>query len=371
LRVAGGQQMLVDLVAALKENGLPVIVGIPPQSALAELLDTHGIPFITNAAQSASYLVPKGLKYYSNIIKGFFQMTKFLKTNEIPVLYANTFLAALVGVIAGRLRKLPVVFCDHDIGIHRFFSGIVIRLCEKVIVVSGATALKYPPKYKDKIIILFNGIDPSVYTPGKSKLRNQIFRDDDVIVIGYAGRISALKGVNLIPEIAMLVTMEIPAAKFWIVGDPFLKQDEGFLQELRNEIQRRALQQTIILSDFQKDIIDVIRGFDMLILPSEQESFGRILIEAMAIEKPVISTRCGGPEEIILDHKTGFLIPGRNAVSMSEKIIHLCKNKELMHTIGKSGRQHVINNYSLGAQVNKFLEIHNTIVAMHNHTNDL
>ncbi|OGL43033.1 MAG: hypothetical protein A2161_01190 [Candidatus Schekmanbacteria bacterium RBG_13_48_7] len=352
---------MLQLLSALKNRQLDVIAGIHSKSALVEALEEKGIPWIDTSIHSVSYNLNSGPRYYIGLLKGFFKLIKFLHFDNISMIYANTFITALLGVIAGRIRGIPVIFYDHDINSHRFFSKIVTRFCHHILAVSKAAAAKYSNKENKKLTIIYNGIDTAKFTPGKSKLGSQLFGKKPSLVVGYAGRISAIKGVNLIPALAKIVIEKVPAAKFWIVGDPFLKQDEGLLDLLETEMIQLGLKDHIVFSGFQKDIIDVIRGFDILIFPPKKDTFPTILLEAMAVEKPVVSTNWSGAEEIIQDGETGFLVPVGNSQAMAEKIINLLENEEIRHLMGQKARKYVINKFSMNQQIDNFLLIHNSI----------
>ena len=209
---------------------------------------------------------------------------------------------------------------------------------------------------------MFLELDPEIFYPADSVLRKQVFNGDDVLIIGYAGRISDTKGVHLIPAVAGRVIPKFPNARFWIVGEPFLQQDNGILEKIHEETVQRGLEKHIVFSGFQNNMVDVIRGFDILILPSRNEPFGRILVEAMAVEKPVIASRCGGPLEIVTDGVTGFLVPVQDIEAIADRIVSLLDDRDLRNAMGKKGRKHVRRSFSLDQHLDEFLRIHNNLI---------
>ena len=91
---------------------------------------------------------------------------------------------------------------------------------------------------------------------------------------------------------------------------------------------------------------ELLAGIDILVVSSEQESFGLTIIEALAMETPVVSTRCGGPEEIIKDGATGLLVKVKDNVDMAKAIIHLLNDPPFASNIGVAGRQDVLSRFS-------------------------
>jgi glycosyltransferase involved in cell wall biosynthesis len=77
------------------------------------------------------------------------------------------------------------------------------------------------------------------------------------------------------------------------------------------------------------------------VISSEQESFGLTAIEALAMETPVVATRCGGPEEILVDGETGLLVPVKDPCALADAIVRLLMDPELARRMGKKGRIHI------------------------------
>ena len=96
---------------------------------------------------------------------------------------------------------------------------------------------------------------------------------------------------------------------------------------------------------------------DIIVIASEQEAFGRVVIEAMALKKAIVATRCGGPEEIITDGVTGFLVPVRDAASMANRIMALAMNPELRRRVGVEGFETVDRKFSVKAYTKNLQQI--------------
>jgi glycosyltransferase involved in cell wall biosynthesis len=92
---------------------------------------------------------------------------------------------------------------------------------------------------------------------------------------------------------------------------------------------------------------------DLIIMPSLSEAFGRILIEAMACEKPVVATNVGGIPEIVEDGKTGLLVPPADEKSIADAAIKLLSDKPLADSLAAAGRESIEKNFNILDQVQK------------------
>ena len=105
-------------------------------------------------------------------------------------------------------------------------------------------------------------------------------------------------------------------------------------------------------------------SFDIFVLPSRSEGFGRVNLEAMAMGKPVISTNVGGIPEVVLDGVTGILVPPGNSKDLAHAIMRLLNDYELRESIGKQGRRRVEEHFTLQAHAQRIEEIYGEVLRM-------
>src|SRR5208283_2427341 len=141
------------------------------------------------------------------------------------------------------------------------------------------------------------------------------------------------KGVPTFLEAAATFLARRPAgARFAVYGDG----PAEYREELCSLIRRYNLENCCSLRPKQ-DAAPVYRGCWAAIVPSEFEPFSMVAIEAMSYAKPVIATRCGGPEDIVEDEKTGFLVPIGNSDALAERMIRLTDDPALARRMGMAG----------------------------------
>src|SRR6185295_9323300 len=95
-----------------------------------------------------------------------------------------------------------------------------------------------------------------------------------------------------------------------------------------------------------KEMRDKLRTLDVFVVPSHQEGLCIAALEAMACGCPVVSTRCGGPEEFVLDDETGFLV-GSDPTEMADAILRILSAPKLRQRLGTAAREKVVRDYSL------------------------
>ena len=113
----------------------------------------------------------------------------------------------------------------------------------------------------------------------------------------------------------------------------------------------------------QPKIVDYLSASDVLLLPSEQESFGLAALEAMACEVPVIASRVGGLPEVVTDGETGFLSAVGDVAKMAADAARLLTNPELRRKLGRSARESAVSRYRTDIVIPQYIEFYERVLA--------
>ncbi|RLG67242.1 MAG: hypothetical protein DRO11_10360, partial [Methanobacteriota archaeon] len=150
----------------------------------------------------------------------------------------------------------------------------------------------------------------------------------------------------LIRAMRRIVRMN-PYVRLDIVGDASGKK-ERYLNYLKSLLQRYSLNYYVRFLGYRSDVEDILRRASVLVVPSVvEESFGRVIIEAMAVGVPVIATKVGAFPEIIEHRKNGFLVPPRDDEAIKETIMECLGNRRLVEKIVINARRKVEKEYVL------------------------
>lgn len=212
---------------------------------------------------------------------------------------------------------------------------------------------------EENIDIIPHGIDINLFKPSDPSELIQKYNLLNKKIILYVGRLFKGKRIDILVNAFLLLKDEIPKAILIIAGG-----DYGYKTTLENLIKKYNLQKRVILLGFvPKNELSMIYSMaNAVVIPSKSETFGNVVVEANACEKPVIASNHWGPKEIILDGKTGFLIEFEDVETMKEKIVYLLEDENRQLQMGKYAREHVKKNYSWEINAKKHYELYKKLL---------
>ncbi len=257
-----------------------------------------------------------------------------------PVLiHTNTLKAHIIGCIASKIARTQCIIHMRDILTgHKLYMALISMFSTKIIAISEA--VKKNIRYSKEVYVVYNGIAVD------NKRDNR--RMGDTINIGTIGQLAKWKGVEYFIKAAGLLSRQhTKRFKFWVIGDAIFGDDDykRYLQDMSEEL---GLLKSIEFTGWVQSPLDLMEKLDIVVhTPIHPEPFGRVLIEAGLLNKPVVATNIGAIPEIILDGKTGLLVPPKDANAISHALTNLIKDRNLMKSMGKAGRERVKNLFSI------------------------
>ncbi len=254
------------------------------------------------------------------------------------VLHGNNLMASRVLVIVSKLLQIPCVVQLRNPSVPQR-QAWVLNLCDKIYCVSNYL--------KDHIVSKKNALKSCVVYDGfciqdYSARRPYLEKVSNVVVIGMCSRVTYQKGVHLFCELAKSYANDCNVIFRHLGGDsnPAYQYEEDIKIEYGDCVEWQS---------YSNNVSDFFSGIDLFVLPAvESEAFGRVLIEAMLAGVPCISTKCGGPQEILTDGVTGYIVDAEY-ISLKKIIDKLIKNTSMRSEIGENGRQAASQNFSIEA----------------------
>ena len=241
---------------------------------------------------------------------------------DYDVIFANSQKAFTVGALAALSARKPLIWCLHDILTAEHFSAanrkLVIALAKLtgalVVANSQATADAFVAAggQKSKVRVVYNGIDVDAYRHvTANNVTADLRRDPGVAginlgtgnapVVGVFSRLAEWKGQHVLLD----ALTQLPGVHAVLVGDALFGED-AYAERLREQTRRLGLEDRVHFLGFRRDIPELMQRVDIVAHTSvTAEPFGRVVVEGMLSEKPVIATRAGAIPEIISDGETG------------------------------------------------------------------
>lgn len=264
------------------------------------------------------------------------------------------------GRIAGILSGVSVIVaCERSTDLwkknyHFFIDRFLGFFTDKIVCNSYSVKSRYEKKLGQisrKLMVIRNGIDLERFSVTSIK---PIQKKEKIVLT--ASRLSFEKGIQFFIEAAKTILGKTKDVRFLIAG-------EGEMRiELEGLVKKYQIQENVIFTGFVKDIQNLIAESDVVVLPSLWEGLPNIVIEAMAMKKPVVATDVGGTNEIIKDGENGFLVPCGNSEKLAEKIMELLLNENLSKEFGEKGFEFVRKNYDISVMVSSYESLYKSLL---------
>ncbi|MCF7804248.1 MAG: glycosyltransferase [Candidatus Marinimicrobia bacterium] len=286
------------------------------------------------------------------------KLGKIIREDKIDVIYSNT-LAVLCGAFAAKFFQKKHIWHIHEIidspKIFALFLSVLIQhLSDSAIAVSTPVKKYWDTIYKRKsekdiIKIIHNGIPLEDFDVSRSSLREEIGCDDRCTIVGMIGRVHHWKGQDYFLKMANKIHQDFENVRFIMVGDTFSGY-EYLYENLSKLIQGFGLENVVYDLGYRRDIPNLLKGFDVFVLPSTlPDPLPTVVLEAMAMQVPVVATAHGGALEMVEHGKTGYHIPWDNAKAGSVYIEKLISDKKKRVEFGNRGRRRLETFFTLDA----------------------
>jgi glycosyltransferase involved in cell wall biosynthesis len=279
------------------------------------------------------------------------RLLQLLRREEPDILHTWMFHANLSGRILGRLASVPIIISSErtmgqESRIRYWLNRRSISLIDQVVCVSQSVAdfsVERVGLPRDKIVVIPNGVDPARYSnlPAKEQARKSLNLPMDSVIIAAIGRPRPVKGYQHLLRAFTQLSKSFPETKLLFVGNGPERPD---LMVMAKSL---GVKPHVIFCDDTIRIANVLASVDMLAIPSLFEGMPNVALEAMAAELPVVATAVGGTPEVVIDGKTGLLVPPKNAEAITSAITRLLENPQLRKEMGRAGRRRVESEFSI------------------------
>ncbi len=197
----------------------------------------------------------------------------------------------------------------------------------------------------ERLGYLGNGIDIHKFDRSRlapdtrAKIRQEFNIPSDRLVIGIVARITKVKGQSDLLNAFIKLQSQFDHLHLLIVGGQLDSETDSCQAEIEREIDRHQLDDRVTITGIRTDVPELLVAMDILSLPSYWEGLPRSLLEAMAMELPIVTTDIRGCREAVVDGETGIIVPPGDVDSLASALARLLADPELRDRFGKAGRQ--------------------------------
>jgi glycosyltransferase involved in cell wall biosynthesis len=326
----------------------PLVVEARKQEIPAEqMLDSHQLPF---------QLIGR--------------IAKKLKEEQFSLVHTHEYRGDIVGGMAARLAGVKAVavvrgYTDRTLALrlYKILDLLALRFFAKIITVSTSLRRQVMSAGlpKERVVTIHNAIAPeSLEVEGYAddlRVREGLGIEPEEQVVSIVGRLSPEKGHIYLFQAIKKILAALPKTRLLVIGDGPLREKLEILSV------SLGLGSAVSFLGFRQDVVALMKISDMMVLPSLREGLPNVILEALALAKPVVATQVGGIPEIIRDGETGLLVPPKDPERLAEALLHLLRNPEKGKEFGERGKAIVTQEFNVETMVHKIAEVYREVLS--------
>ena len=356
----GAELWLLEILKGLDRRKYTPVLVVPRAGPLEEAvknlgLETHVVPmkwWITE--KSGIWRQPFAWIWNRNSVN---RIADFIREKKIGLVFTNS-AAMSCGAKAAVKRSVPHVWAIHEVLrgerplLYYILGGralvnFIVKSSTRVIVNSGIAKRAFPEN--ERVILVYNGVEIKTGDEDRGKiLRNELGLKNEDLIAGIVGKIYEGKGQRELIQAASFLSPKYPGFKVLVVG--YVK-DGRYYRRLRDFVRTGGLEERVLFTGYQRDLVNLLKIMNVVVVASVVDSFGRAALEAMAAGVPVLAVRAGGLPEIVHDGKNGFLVDSREPRKLADALDFIFQNPDKAKKAAEEGLRTVREKFSLERQI--------------------
>jgi glycosyltransferase involved in cell wall biosynthesis len=354
----GGQEnRIYNEALGIKKLGSRVIIVSQPGSILGQRAATAGIE-TRYCRMRKSYDLPAVLL-----------LIDLIKKEKIDVINTHSGKDSLLAAIAGRLSsKKPIIVRTRHLALPITSKFTYSVLPHKIVTVSERVRQYWINEEgisPEKIEAIPTGVNLERFNPAITKdgLRSELGLRDSTPLVGMIAIFRRKKGHNILLEAVPDILKAVPEVMFVLAGNGPNQE------EIKTMASNMGIDKHKVFLVLRTEIPDVLKSIDIFVLPTLQEALGTSILEAMAMEKPVVTSNIDGVPEIVKDGVNGILVTPGDPVSLAQAVISLLRDREKARVMGLEGRKLTESGYTVDRMVEGMHRLYLTLLNQKNTLN--
>lgn len=346
----------LGLIRALIAAGHEVVAIAPPDEFVPQIVAT-GCTFVPTHKLSRKGTNPIKDWQYSQ------ELYKIYKTHHIDIALQYTIKPNIYGSMAAGRAGIKSISTVTGLGYSFLSDGLVNKIAKLLYKKAfAATSLVAFQNRDDQALFQDLGLCPAQKTTliKGSGINTTYFcplpktQENSDLIYLFVGRLLYDKGVVELLAAARQLKQKYPATQFWIVG----AIDQGNPSAISEEmLQEYIADGTINYLGQSDDVRSIMQNADVVVLPSYREGLPRVMLESLAMAKPIVTTDVAGCREVIQDTRNGFLVPAKDSIALAIALqkMYECTPSQRSE-MGKVGRQMALDIFDEQAIINRYFE---------------
>ncbi len=364
-RLLGARRSLLQLVTNLDPARYRPVVVTQSDGGLVEALRAAGVEthiLFLGWWRKGRYMLMRPFRIA--------QLARLLRAENADLVHCNEHFPCPYAVRAAhKTGDLPVVTHMRLSIDPRSIRNYDLARSTRVLCVSHAAAGDFHvwPDWRERVEVVYNGVDLSGFRPrlSRQEARERLgWGDPEHFIVGLFGLLSPRKRQHLLLRAAARLRDRYPGLRVLIVGSGG-RSDGPYEQSLHEIVKQGQMGDRVRFIPFQNDILDLYQACDLNALISNDEGFGRTIIEAGALGVPSIGTRIGGIPELIVDGETGSLIGGEedDGQTLAECLTQWLEDRTLAVSRGLAARRRVETEFTIEKHTDHIMTIYDRLLA--------
>ena len=368
----GAAESLKVLLSQWRSANFPIeaIVAMP-KGQVSDELQQAGWPVVAlpTALEKRPHGFPEHVLMLGKVLLQQRALVEIIRSEKVDIVHANATAAHVASGGAARWCNIPAVWHVRDLAELGRWGCFLAHRADAIIAISETVAqsLRHQDVPEYKIHQIYNALDIDAWTPQAlpdADIRKALKATDCTVVFGCVGQLVQWKNqAAFIEAAASLRNWEKGRdVKFAIIGSDPWQGKSRYRAQLIAQAQQCGLGEDLIFFPHQKDNRAALAACDVLVHAAHQEPFGRVFIEAMALEKAVIAFDCGGASEILTTMKDGLLIPPESgSAGLAEAMQKVLLAPSLRKEWGKAARQTVRHRFNATDNARQILQLYESL----------
>jgi glycosyltransferase involved in cell wall biosynthesis len=350
----GSSTSLIDIVSRLDPERFEPLVMCPDSGDLTDRLRVLGVRCVVR--RSSRFSREEILQFVPEVPV----LARWLRREGIALVHGNTGASRRSLVVACRLAGIP--YLQHVRNpVKNARRSFAFRLASRIVANSHhtASALLADPLFAGKTVTIHNAVDLARYAATDD--RRAELGGDAGPLIGFVGHLVPNKGTMTVIEAMPAVLESCPSARLIVVGCA-PEGEEEYEAECRRRVDELGIGAQVLFTGYRRDVPALMRSFDVFVLPTRTETFGKVVIEAMAAGCPVVVSDVGGIPEIVSTPELGTLMPPDDAAAAAAGILRYLREPGLAARVGHAGQAHVREQFGLTGMVGRLQDLYEHVL---------